>query len=227
MLSKQTFENNIYMKLFRWLYILLMGNLCLLGVNLPFFVAAICLAIDIRNLPLFIFSLFFIGPGFITLFALLDRFKEEKEIEPVLVFMKEFHQFWLRGIIYWFIGWFGTILAVTDGLFFTQWSVGYWMISFFILLTGMCLASSINCWYFQVRNPKAKKRDILRIAIYYTLRKWYISALNVLLFLLIFIVMLLKPAIGFMITPILFMGLIYLNVKKQANLKNKDKNKKI
>ncbi len=37
MFTKQTFDNNIYMKIFRWLYILFIGNLGLLLVNIPFF----------------------------------------------------------------------------------------------------------------------------------------------------------------------------------------------
>ena len=51
MFTKQTFDNNIYMKIFRWLYILFIGNLGLLLVNIPFFIAVISLDIDPRNLP--------------------------------------------------------------------------------------------------------------------------------------------------------------------------------
>ena len=36
MFTKQTFDNNIYMKIFRWLYILFIGNLGRLLVNIPF-----------------------------------------------------------------------------------------------------------------------------------------------------------------------------------------------
>ena len=60
MFAKQRFDTNIYMKLFRWAYILLMGTLCFSLVNLPFFFATISLAIDVRNVLFFALSLSFV-----------------------------------------------------------------------------------------------------------------------------------------------------------------------
>ena len=41
------------------------------------------------------------------------------------------------------------------------------------------LAIMLNAWYFQVRNPQASFKDVFRISVYYGLRKWYVSCLNV------------------------------------------------
>lgn len=90
MFTKQTFDNNIYMKIFRWLYILFIGNLGLLLVNIPFFIAVISLDIDPRNLPLFVVTLLPMGTGMIALLGLIDTFKEEKELIHLKLFSKSF-----------------------------------------------------------------------------------------------------------------------------------------
>ena len=104
MFTKQTFDNNIYMKIFRWLYILFIGNLGLLLVNIPFFIAVISLDIDPRNLPLFVVTLLPIGAGMIALLGLIDTFKEEKELDPFKTFFQKFRQFGLRGFLISLLG---------------------------------------------------------------------------------------------------------------------------
>ncbi|MGX7133036.1 DUF624 domain-containing protein [Enterococcus songbeiensis] len=210
-MRKQTFENNIYMKLFRWAYIFLMSSLCFTLVNLPFFFATISLAIDLKNTLFFLVALLFWGPGMIALIAMIDRFKEEKDVQPVKYFFSAFRQFWLRGLIYWLIGWFSIVVALTDVAFFAKLPNGQWFIPLFLVLAIVGLSFSINSWYFQVRNPESGIKSVMQMAIFYVLRKWYFSLLNSLLFLIIPLLMILKPQFGFTITPSLFAGLIYLN----------------
>lgn len=214
MFKKQSFENNIYMKIFRWAYILLIGNLLFSIVNIPFFFAAICLALDVRNIPLFGLSLLFVGPAAISLLYLIDRFKEEKDVEPVKEFFRGFRRLGLKGLVFWLIGWFGIIVGIADMLFFADLPMGQWLIPFFLILILIALSVSINSWYFQVRNPESPFKDVLRMASYYALRKWYVSIINVILFALIFVLMILKPQFGFVLTPVLFLGIIYLNASQ-------------
>ena len=130
MLQKQTFEKNLYMKLFRWAYILLISNLCLVLVTAPFFLAVCLLAVDPRNLPLFLISLLPFGSGVPALLAVVDRFKEEKDVEPVRCFFQAYRKFWLKGQLFWLAGWLGSIVAVTDMVFFAKLSNGQWLIPF-------------------------------------------------------------------------------------------------
>ena len=69
----------------------------------------------------------------------------------------------------------------------------------------------IHCDYFQVKNPELASKDILKTAAYFTLRKWYVSLLNVVLVALVLIVMVVKPQFGMTILPVLFLGIVYLN----------------
>lgn len=211
MFTKQTFDQNIYMRMFRWAYIFLMVNLCFVLVNLPFFIITTSVAIDPRNIPLFLIGFLLVGPGVIAGISVIDTLKEQKDVDPVKEYFKKYKQFGLRGFIYGLIYWFGLVIGVTDILFFSRFSFGKWILPFFILLVLITLAVSINSWYFQIRNPESKIKDVLRIAFFYTFRKWYVSFLNVILFIFALGVMLLKPQFGFTLSLSLFFGLMYLN----------------
>ncbi|MDU3917669.1 MAG: DUF624 domain-containing protein [Enterococcus faecalis] len=223
MFTKQTFDNNIYMKIFRWLYILFIGNLGLLLVNIPFFIAVISLDIDPRNLPLFVVTLLPIGAGMIALLGLIDTFKEEKELDPFKTFFQKFRQFGFRGFLISLLGLGSSIISVTDIFFFAKTTIGKWFIPLMVLLLIFGLAIMLNAWYFQVRNPQASFKDVFRISIYYGLRKWYVSCLNVFLLFSMFAMMFLKPQFGFVVTPVLFLGIIYLNTGKLHEKQKKNK----
>lgn len=212
MFKKPTFEDNIYMKLIRWGYLLLVANLCFVVAMLPFALAALFLAIDLRNLFPFALSLLFVGPALIATCGYLDDFKRELEIDaPVKTFFKYWLRFGRRGLIYWLVGWSGSIVAVADISFFVNLPNGKWLTPFFMLLAILASAVSINCWYFQIRNPEKGLKDVFRISLFYAIRKWYFSLLNVLLLGILLSLMVLKPQFGFLLTPVLFAGLIYLN----------------
>ena len=164
MFAKQRFDTNIYMKLFRWAYILLMGTLCFSLVNLPFFFATISLAIDVRNVLFFALSLLFVGPGFVALFGMIDVFKEHKDVEPVKEFFRKYRQFGLRGFLYGLIGWGASVVCLADVYVFAKLPGGQWLIPLFLILMIIGLAVSINAWYYQVRNPQATMKDVLRLA---------------------------------------------------------------
>lgn len=214
MFAKQTFENNIYMKIFRWVYIVLGSNLSFVLVNIPFFLAAVSLALDIRNLPLFLFSLLFVGPGAMAFLATLDEFKEKKEIDPFRVYFNSYRKWVTKGSLYWLIGWAGIVIFSVDFYFVMITDVGKWLFPLLVVFIVLTLAVSINAWYFQLRNPNTTAKEVLRIAVYYALKKWYVSILNSCLFTFIFIMMLLKPQFGYLLTPGILMGIVYLNTSR-------------
>lgn len=211
MFKKQTFDNNIFMKIFHWVYLLLAANLCFAIVNLPFCIVALTTAIDPRNIWLFALSLLPLGPALIVILAWTDKLKEEKDIDPVKSFFQLYKQFWKLGLLYGGIAWLVTVISVVDILFFMKMPNGKWILPFFVLLAILGLALMIHCDYFQVRNPELQAKDILKTSFYFSLRKWYVSLLNVVLLGLTLVTMVIKPQFGMTILPILFMGIIYLN----------------
>lgn len=212
MFKKQSFESNIYMKLLRYVYIAFTSSLCFTLVNLPLFFAVIILAIDVRNIPVFALTLLFVGPGVTSLFYVLDNLFREKDVEPVITFFQGYKKFWVKGLLYGLIAWLSIIVLFSDIYIFAKLPWGKWLIPFFLVLSGLALSLSINCWYFQIRNPLSGIKDVLRLAFYWSLKKWYVSVLNIVLFTSIFILMVLKPQFGFVIVPSILLGIIYLNM---------------
>ena len=214
MFTKPTFENNLYMRIFRWLYIGFALNISFWVVNTPYTLTSMFLAVDPRNLLWFALALLLIGPSMISLLAAIDRFAEHKDIDPVKDFCYFLRTFAVRGFLYWLIGWLGSVIAIVDILFAVQFESGKWLVPFFLLLGMLSIALSINAWYFQVRNPKAAKKDVLRTALFFTLKKWPVSLLATCLFVAVFVALILKPQFGFTLFPVLFFGLLYLNLRK-------------
>ena len=82
-----------------------------------------------------------------------------------------------------------------------------------VLLLIFGLAIMLNAWYFQVRNPQASFKDVFRISIYYGLRKWYVSCLNVFTILNVCNDVF-EATVWVCCNPVLFLGIIYLNTGK-------------
>lgn len=97
MFTKPTFENNLYMRIFRWFYIGFALNISFWVVNTPYTLTAMFLAVDPRNLLWFALALLLIGPSMISLLAAIDRFAEHKDIDPVKDFCYFLRTFAVRG----------------------------------------------------------------------------------------------------------------------------------
>jgi hypothetical protein len=214
MFTKPTFEENIYMKIFRWLYIGLTTNIVFWLANLPFLIVALFLAIAPQNAIWFAASLLFVGPGLISLFAVIDQIMRKKDCEPVKDFFLSLRHFSRRGFVYWGISWLGSLIAIADIIFLMNFSFAKWILPFFILLIAIFVSIALNACYFQIRNPEAKISQVLSVSCYFVFKKWYVSIINLVLFSGIFIILLLKPPFGLTVFPCLLLGLVYLNLKK-------------
>lgn len=214
MFKKQSFEDNIYMKLFNWAYLILVGNILWTFLNLPFFLASLFLSFVPGNYVIFWGSLIFMGPATMIVFACLDEFATLKDISPLKTFFRYLRRYFLKGLGYWLAFLAIFLVAGVDILFFYKTSMAGIMLPLFILLTLLSLAIVLNCFYFQIRNPQSPVKDILRISFYYSLKKWYASLLNVALIGAMLTLMLLKPQFGFILSPVIFLGIIYLNSTK-------------
>ncbi|AZP92513.1 hypothetical protein QJ527_08385 [Enterococcus mundtii] len=221
MFKKQTFETNVYMKLFRLAYSFLAGNLCLLLVNLPFFLVVVTTAIDIRNSLFFLGSLFFFLPAIMTTFVWFVEGIQENEA-PVKTFFQLYRWVWKKSMYLGGSGYLVIAISFVDILFFKDQPIGIWLIPLFFIFIILAINLMINNFYFQVKNPEISIREIYHVSFYYVLKKWYISLLNTILVFLLLIVMVVKPQFGFLVTPCLFLGLIYLNCKQTYRYLNKN-----
>lgn len=220
MFKTKTFENNIYMKLFRLAYIFLAGNICFLIVNLPFFFVVVTTAMDPRNIFFFILSAVPFLPASLTLIAWLDEWKSEKDINPFQLYFKLYRKMWKQSFILGGVGFFLSIISLMNALLLSQFTIGKWFSFFFVILAVALVALVINNFYFFVKNQEIKMSVVYTTSIYFVIRKWYFSFLNVVLIIMSLLLMVLKPQFGFLLSPVLFFGLIYLNCTKLYSLKN-------
>ncbi|RCF90790.1 hypothetical protein B1146_10765, partial [Enterococcus faecium] len=94
---------------------------------------------------------------------------------------------------FWVFAWFVLVLMIFVCFFFILLSYGKWFIPLFVLLACFSVPFSINYSYFQVGNPASKPNQFLRIAFFYTLKKWYVSLLDFLLLTSLFPFFFVKP----------------------------------
>lgn len=213
--KNQTYDNNIYMKWIYYFYCGLMMNLGLLILNLPFFGAANFLAIAPENLGIFVLSTILFYPALIIIFAAIDHYRIYGEIEPFRFFFQiGLRKYGLKGLKYGICLTLVLFITISDLLLFYKMPFAAFTVPFFILLSILAIALTINILYFRVRNYAASFRDIFRISLYYLLKKWYVSLLNLGLLFSMIALMFLKPQFGFILTPVLFIGTIFLNCSK-------------
>lgn len=212
MIKKQTFENNIYMRIFNWVYIFLSISLLFSFFNLPFVFCVLLLAVDPRNAVWFGLSLVTLGPASIGAIATINEFFEEKNILPVKAYFGYVKQYFLKGIAYWLSVLMVSFVLIIDIKFFMMHMIiGRFILPLFVLLIVLAIGLYLNAIYMQVKNPNHGIADVYRAAIYYLAHRWYISTINAMIFIAILILMLLKPQFGMVITPSLGIFLIYLN----------------
>jgi hypothetical protein len=213
--KKQAYDNNIYLKWIFYIYCALMLNLGLLLLNLPFFVAANFLALSYPNLGILLLLTLPFYPAIIAIFAVMDKYDKQGHIAPFKDFLTQgIRRFGLTGLGYGSVTTLVLTVLISDMMLFYHLPLAQLSLPFLGLVSLLVLALALNMLYFRVRNPQAQARDVLRLAIYCLLRKWYVSLLNVLLLFAMFAVMFVKPQFGFIITPALFLGIIFLNCRK-------------
>ncbi|WP_261805862.1 DUF624 domain-containing protein [Lapidilactobacillus luobeiensis] len=211
-MKKQSFENNVYMKIFNWLYIFFVTSLLFSIVNLPFVLCVLFLALDVRNALIFWGSLLFFGPALMAGLAVIDRFMEIKTASPFKDYFHFLRQFFKVGFLYGaitllIIGIFGTDIY----FFMLHQKIGQFLVPLMLILMVVVLALFVNVIYFQIRNPQRDFKSVLKVSLYYLAKRWYLALINALVLLLLPTLMLIKPQFGMVLTPSLIMLLLYLN----------------
>lgn len=219
-MKKQTFDNNIYMKIINWIYQLLVANLGLLIVNFPFVCCSLFLALDIRNVFAFSLSMLLFGPAFYTLIAYLNQLREYKDIDrPFYTFIDLYKKWFVKGISNWLIPWIIINLLAVDAIFFYHFELLPIALPVLVIIGLGIIGYFLNFCYFNIRNEDKTHREIRLISIYYLLKKWYVVCVNFILIICYLVVQLIKPQFGLLITPVVFVGLIYLNQSKLHQVK--------
>lgn len=207
----------------RRLYCLMSGGMLFSLTLLPLVFTVLTTAIVPENLLWFLLASFPLGVAWMALMALLHQFWEDGDVEPVKVYLKAIKSFWRAGLSNWFLTLFVLGICLADLFLLSQTRYFLWLSPSLLLLSVAVIGLFLNLCYFQVCNPAAAFKDILRISLYYLLRKWYVTIINTILFISLFIGMILKPQFGFILLPELLGLLLLLNLKQlhRQNIRNR------
>ncbi|MDH6363970.1 hypothetical protein M2139_000955 [Enterococcus sp. PF1-24] len=211
MLRKKNFENNIYMKMMEMVYFYLKANLLMLGLNLPLFLAVNFLELSIGNALIFFIALIplgiSIGAGFLIIFyreaSKAYQFPENLN-KQILQLAKKLMGYWLMGLL-------SLLILLIDIVFFSKTQLFIWLFPGLLVLSVFTMGIMIQGIYFRIIYPNKRNIEILKWSVCLSIKKFYITIINVCLFLLLVITMVIKPQFGFLITPTIFMLLIYRN----------------
>lgn len=218
--KNQTFDNNIYMRWIYYIYCGLMVNIGMWLVILPFFITINYLALMPENAVFLVLSSLIFYPAIMSMFSAIDFYRQNGDISPFKFFFTYgLRQFGLKGLKYGAMVTMILIISLIDIKVTYSSPIAKISLPFFIMLMLITLALACNMMYFRVRNPKLPEKDIFRVAAYYLIKKWYVSLLNVSLFLAMVTLMAIKPQLGFLLTPAIFLGIIFLNCSKLHQMK--------
>lgn len=210
-MQKKYLEDHFYAKLVQWAYWALMANLCFSLTNSPLFLVITCFEFSFKFLPYYLLSSLLIIPSFTAIFRCIAQFIATKE----LTISNDYFSY-LRGSLkatlpFALLTNFMLAVLYLSLNFFTNTNQVHFLPIFYLILTVFLISYTITYAYFVAKNPELSIRQILSGSFYLSLKKWYITLLNGGLYLLSYLALFVKPALGFFILPTLFSVLIYLN----------------
>lgn len=214
MKKEEFLDNNIYANGFRMVYRLLMLNVYFTVTTSPLLIVLSISALTLTNWFFFMLASLTFVPSCLAVLKSLDKMIEEKELEVTRDYVRFFGQGFKRSFCYGGLFSLLVMIAVVDLVFVTRFPWFKGLLPVFVLLILLASGWLINTLYFYTRNPEQSSRNLVRVASFYVLKKWYVSLINVVLLGLLISALALKPPVGFLILPSLLLGAIYWNCSK-------------
>lgn len=204
-------EDNMFSKIMHIVYWGLMGNLGFALTNLPFFLALTLFPFSFTLILLYIVTSLTVLPGLFVVFCHFENYYATKTLFSI----REYLSCWLTAFKK-----IALISIIPTFLFFALYvSINFTaqthqlrilpLIYFFFAV--VFLGSSLAFIYLTTRNPDQPFLVVFKTAIYVSIRKWYISLLNIFLLAILFLALVVKPIIGFFILPTIISLIIYKN----------------
>lgn len=209
-MQKEDFMDNIYAKIFQYVYWFLMLNVCFFVTTLPLFISVFVLPIKIENMLLLFLSGITLGPAIKAVMGCVNQLIQTKDLSVFKDYIHYLKTNFVESFLSWVVFDIVLFIILSDISMFVLNELFLVGIPLFIVLAVLLIALMINTYYFRIMNPTHKFSDILKLALYCVLKKWWYTILNSVLFSLIIVLMFLKPQFGFFITPSI---LIYLMIK--------------
>ena len=193
--SKKQFGEGPIHTIANYIFWFFLSNLYFMLLNIPLIFILIMLipngAVPINQwfTPIIIICLIPVGPSAVALFSVMGKLVRESDIDVTKDFFKAYKTNFFQSLIFWTIEIIIISILFTDVKFFTLnrypqfLSISALVVITFIFLISLFAFPIMSRFYLSTK-------DILKLAAYYTIRKFYIAILNIASFLLIGLVFL-------------------------------------
>lgn len=214
MKKEEFLDNNLYANGFRMVYRLLMLNVCFTLTTSPLLITFSISALTINNWFFFMLASLTFVPSCLAIFKCLDKLAYEKELDVTHDYMTFFTQDFKKSFGYGLLFSLLLTIGLVDMVFVMRFPLFKGGLPLFVLFILLGTGLLVNTLYFYTRNPYQSSQNLVRIAVFYLVKKWYISIVNITLFGLLISALALKPPVGFFILPSLLSSVIYWNCSK-------------
>lgn len=205
------FAGNAFVRVFNWLYAFFIPNLFFLLVNVGLVITLKIMPLTLQNALPYLLALLPLGPALWVLAQCADDFLYQHELPR---WWRLFGTYWravkkIGGIWAAFLA--IMYVAIVDGVVLVRWPAGKWLLPLMIIVGLAAAITAFNYLTFAYHNPTVRLGVLLRAAAVLTGRRWFIGVLNVAMFGVFCLLLAAKPAIGFMVAPIIFAELVVMN----------------
>lgn len=210
-MNKKSFDNHYFYKYSQIIYCGLLHNLGFTLINLPLFIAITTLTFSFEKIFLYLivsltlFPSIFLLMYYVNEFNRLQMFPQAKEYLTIaLQGIKKTLPFSLITNFMFFVVYISINYAIQTGRlkFFPPV-----YLTLFIFLFGL----SLTYLYFSIRNPLKTVKVLIKATFYLSIRKFYLTLLNVILFSCFILFLFIKPIIGFFFLPSIVGIILYKN----------------
>lgn len=205
------FAGNAFTRVFNTAYAFFIPNLFFLVTNIWLIITLLTVPLTLRNTLPYLLACVPMGPAFIVLFRCADDFLTHHELPRWWRLFRQYGQAAKKIIGVWTAALAILYIAIVDSFVFVQSPLGKWLLPLMVIVSLVALITGLSFLTFAYRNPDARFKPLLQAALMLTGRRWYIGLINLVLFALFLLTLAAKPALGFMIAPIIFTTLLSLN----------------
>jgi uncharacterized membrane protein YesL len=227
--SKQEYHEGFFHTITNYLFWFFLGNLYFLLLNIPLLFILIVFLYNVTNpIPRGGVSIFIccipIGPAVTALLSVMGKLIREKDIDITKDFFKAYKVNFFQSLFFSTLEIVAISLLAIDIKFFTSGSYPRVVTSFIFVVITFILLMSIHVFPIISRFYLSRK-DILKTAAYYTIRKFHITILSFVSILVVgFIALKVFPLISVFAASIICYLIMFYHQKILLEIEGKLKN---
>jgi len=200
-------EGSLY---FYWLIGL---NLMFLSTNLILTLALIFLRLTPENSFYFLLGVIPTGPSISAMFACFNKISREKDISLFRDYLKFYKKTFKKSIKIWVISCVLVYIIILNINLLLDTTIIALLMPAYVILVAFIISITIAVFYLFSKADANSVVDIIKKSMYFSVKRSHISLCNVVIFLLWFFVIFIRPLLGIVIMPSIIIFLMSKNTE--------------